>query len=362
MAFEDRFPFRDREPSAIGEHSVTPSTPAEGLPARASAFKDRLPIGTTGQYRLVLRGMRVPGLADELCVGRVVLHQTDGPVWTQRTHVVQAPGWRPTYTKAMDRGPVEVADGYRLTIALLDVRLPDDLASAFRLWRDECMAAVAFLVSVLDERVAQEVLAEDLVLDDVRGEPRAVADITTQVREFTPTERVLKRDLPALNALASLDPAAESPINAAARWYLRAVQGGVRPDAIVFFWIALEALSKPPFGTKLTKEQRKISDVGWVEKATAAAGIDPSGLQVSIGKLAGLRAQIVHGGIEAPALLRDGHYTLEMIVRAVLRHAIELPASGWPLRPGESRLRGPLAWLLARVGKPRTVWRDRSSE
>jgi hypothetical protein len=303
--------------------------------------------------------MPVPGLPDTLHVGRVTIHQADGPLWTQRTHVTQKPGWRPTYVKHMDQNVLEVAAGYRLTICTIDVTLPDDLVAAFRAWRDEALAAVAFVVAILDERIAQEVLAEDMLLFDDNGAPTGAADHVSQVRALVSSERVVSEHRAALGRLRDLKPGDDSPIAAAARWYLRAVQNGVTPDSVVFFWIALEALTKPVYGTKLSKTQKRLSDVDWVEQGLKETGLDPTMVDPSVGRLAGLRAEIVHGGKESPALLRNGYYTLEMLVRLLLRSRLDVGPAAWPIAPGRSSLRGPLgrtAELLQ--GFPRTRWRS----
>jgi len=313
---------------------------------------------TPAQYRLALTSMPVPGLPDSLAVGRVVIYQADGPLWTQRTHVTQRPGWRPTYVKHMDQGVVELAAGYRLTICTIDVTVPTDLIVAMREWRDEALAALAFVVAVLDERIAQEVLAEDVLLFDDAGAAKFAADHVNQIRSFIPSQRVLEPHRQVLASMRDMDPAESSPVVAAARWYLRAAQTGVTPDAVVFLWIALEALTKPAYGTKLTKTEKKLSDVDWVERGLQQAGLDPTRVEPSVGRLAGLRAEIVHGGVESPALLRDGYYTLEVLVRILLRHELGIGPFAWPVMPGASNLKRPLAEAAEALQRfPRTRWR-----
>jgi hypothetical protein len=303
--------------------------------------------------------MAVPGLPDELEVGRVVIHQADGPLWTQRTHVVQKPGWRPTFVKHMDQNVLELAAGYRLTICTIEVTVPDDLVVAMREWRDEALAAVSFVVALLDERIAQELLAEDVLLFDDAGEPKGVADQVVQVRRFVPSQRVVEEHRQVLDDLRLQAPAANSPMVAAGRWYLRAAQSGVTPDAVVFLWIALEALTKPTYGTKLTSADRKLSDVDWVERGLRQAGLDPAQVEPSVGRLAGLRAEIVHGGVESPALLRDGYYALEVLVRLLLRHQLGTGRFGWPVVPGTSNLKRPLAQAAKALQRfPKTRWRQ----
>lgn len=303
--------------------------------------------------------MPVPGLPDVVGVGRVEISQTDGPLWTRKTHVLQKPGWRPRYVKHADQGVLEVAAGYRLSVCTINVTVPDDLVRAMREWRDEALAAIAFVVAVLDERIAQEVLAEDLLLFDDAGGVKGVADQVTQVRRFVSSQRVLDEHRAVIERLRDEDPAASEPVVAAARWYLRAVQAGVTPDAVVFFWIALESLAKPAYGAKLSKAQRRITDVGWVQLAVKEAGVELAEVSPPIGLLAGLRAEIVHGGVESPALLRDGYYALEVLARLLLRHRLGITATGWPLAPGNSNLRGHLGSVgVALQALAKTEWRE----
>jgi len=361
VPFEDRYPFKERPPRRVGNYEIAPST--TGSKGRTvEPLRLEVPSGSRAQYRLVFTSMPVPGLPDSLAVGRVVLQSAFGPIWTQRTHVLQKPGWRTTYVKHMDRDFVEVAAGYALTICTIEVEVPGELVLAMRAWRDEALAAVGFVVAVLDERIAQEVIAEDLIVLDEAGEPKGAADHVQQIRAFPPQQRVLEEHHEVLRGLASSDPSADEPIVSAARWYLRAAQSGVTPDAIVFLWIALEALAKPPFGTKLTKIQKKLSDVEWVEQALGTVGIDPTQIAPSVGRLAGLRAEIIHGGVENPALLRDGYYVLEALTRVLLRHRLGTGAAAWPAFPDESNLVSPfrqLAHILRRF--PRTHWRPSPS-
>lgn len=357
MAFKDLYPFKRPQGQRRMNYAITPSPGAGGRTVTGPGRRRAKP-GSQAQYRLALTSMPVPGLPAAMRVGRVVMEAADGPVWTQRTHVLQKPGWRPHYVKHMDQDVIEVAAGYRITICTIDVRVPDDLVTAMREWRDEALAALGFVVAILDERIAQEVLAEDLLLFDDSGIPIGAADHVQHIRAFPPTQRVLNEHLAVLTGLAATDPSADDPLTSAARWYLRAAQSAVTPDAVVFLWIALEAVSKPRFGTKMTKPQKKLSDVEWVERALRSAGVDPTLISPSVGRLAGLRAEIVHGGVETPALLGDGYYVLEALTRLLIRDRLETGPMAWPAFLGASNLRSPLretADLLRRF--PRTTWR-----
>lgn len=318
--------------------------------------------GQEAEYRLALQSMSVPGLPEELQVGAVRIIQTDGPVWTQTTHITQQPGYRPVYRKWMDHQPV--GTGYRVTVCLMAVTLTDNLSLSMVRWRDEALAALSVLVALFDDRIVQRELAEDVIAHNVGPNNEThVIDARMGVREYPPTSRVRRADRPALASLARIDTSRDDPVLAAGRWYLRAATNGPSPDAIVHLWIALEALSKPAWGAKLSKTDKKRTDVEWVERAVAATGFDPSLLDPSLGRLAGLRAEIVHGGVESPTLLRPGYYTLEAMARLLLRARLGTGPAGWPLQPELTNAPGPLR-SLALFGKRfrRVVWEEPNTE
>ena len=360
MAFRDRFPFKTRSPDERRQHEIAEtSVVAKSAPLRSGvkshAFEDR-----RGHFRLAFKAMPVPGFPAEVRVGTASITQTPGPIWTQRTHVLQRPGWRPVYVKSMDQGMLEVGDGYHLTVCQLEVTIPRDLTHALNVWRDEALGAVSVVVSLLDERVAQEELAEDLLVFDEGGvEAVAVVDQVTKLRKFPSTTKVIRAHQSALRTLADLDLSADDPRLAAGRWYLRAAQAGPTADAIVFLWIALEALAKPRYGDKLTKEEKRRTDVAWVELAIRGAGLDPDEVQPDIGRLAGLRAAVVHGGVEEPPLMHEGFRMLEQLARLLLRHRLETGRYGWPLSPDANNLRSPLREIATVAHHfPKTEWRD----
>jgi hypothetical protein len=151
------------------------------------------------------------------------------------------------------------------------------------------------LAALLDERVAQRELLEDLIVYDSTGSrPWASVDTGVRVRDFLPRNRVLTKQRQLLEQLASFDMSQERAELGAGRWYLRAVQSGPTPDAVVFLWIAMEALAPP------TGKGDNRPHVRRVEDALAEAGLALDQLQLSIGRLAGLRAEVVHKGIEQP--------------------------------------------------------------
>jgi hypothetical protein len=336
-------------PARPRQAGMTPTATGEGE-AVAQETHEKIE-GRAAEYRVIFRAMRLPGLPADIVIGRVRVNQTVGPVWTQQTEIRQNPGWTPVYDKTMRRVPV--GDGADLTACVVPVTLPEgDLSRPMEAWQREVLAAAAILVSIFDERIAQEILAEDVVVFDESGEAVGGIDQATSVREFEPTNRVLQSHREVLSELADLDLSHPDPAFAAARWYLRAAQAGPTPDAIVFLWVALEALSAPAN----RRERRKRTDVQWVESAVREAGLDPDKLDPSVGRLANLRADVVHRGIEQPDLLREGYYRLEILARLLIRHRLGVRA-GWPLNPNASSLRPPFRQLAERTRRLRkTRW------
>ena len=354
MAFEDLFPFKEQPPTPR-EHEIAPSAQVAGEARRDPLTPDF--VGHKAIYRMAFRSMEVPGFPDGLKVGPVDVFQARGPIWTQRTLIQQRPGWRPLFVKTMEY--VRVGETEWLTIYQRTARVLPDLARAIVVWRDQTLAVAGFVSAVLDERVAQELLVEDiLVFNSEESEVSWVVDHVARLRTFQSTNRLLAEHRERLEAVGrEFDLDEESPAIAAARWYLRGAQLGPVADAIAFFWIALEALAKPPYGTKLSGPEKSRSDVAWVEMAVDQAGVDPASVSPSVGRLAGLRAEVVHGGVEEPELLHVGYYALEQLVRLLLRYRLGGSPVGWPLTPERSNLRPPLRWLAERLRRsPQTRW------
>lgn len=301
--------------------------------------------GMPAVYRLAFASMPIPGLPQKFRSGRVVISQQAGPIYTQTVYILQRPGWIPRFEKTMHRGPVEVGNGLHLTLCQLRVTIPSEehLSSALALWRDEAIAAIAMVAAMLDERIAQQELLEDLVVfDDASMEPLVMVDTNTRVRDFQPSKAVTNAQRAGLHKLAAWTSDAQTSPHVAARWYLRAAHAGPTPDAIVYLWIALEALV-PPRG------KGQSSDVRGVEEALTAANADPSTWSPSIGRCAGLRAQIVHHGEEQPELLAEGYYALETAVRILLRQELDVNAESWPPEVHVSNLKRPFLALADRL-------------
>jgi hypothetical protein len=69
--------------------------------------------------------MEVFGMPDQFHVGTARISHTTGPIRTQRTQIVQRPGWRPLFEKSMEH--VLVGDGLPLTVCELEVTVELDL-------------------------------------------------------------------------------------------------------------------------------------------------------------------------------------------------------------------------------------------
>lgn len=343
-------------PRGPRQHEISPSAMPEGPKSASETGAEEVLEGRRGEFRTIFRAMAVPGFPDSLEIGGVRISQTEGPICTQQTEIRQRPGWRTIYQKTMHR--VHVGHGEILTACTLGVPLSGHLSSRdLESWHAKALAAIGFLVSIFDERIALEEIAEDLIVFDESGDAETAVDHVMNVREFPPQNRVLETHEAAIESLRDLDLDTAEPLQAAARWYLRAAQEGPTAEAVVSLWIALEALAKPPYGKKLTSEQKRLTDVIWVERALEAAGLDPGEVKPDVGRLAGLRAEIVHGGIEQPALLRDSYYTLEAITRRLLRHGLSVDV-GWQLRPDVPNLLAPLRPLATYLQRRfrRTRW------
>jgi hypothetical protein len=201
--------------------------------------------GRSGIYRLGFHSMEVPGLPTDVMVGSASVMQTVGPVRTQVVTIKQQPGLGPVFEKNMSHH--EVGNGLHLTVCQIPIVVPSaqSVSIAMRMWRDKALAAVGLLVSLLDERIAQEQIFEDVVLFDGQGDPFAALDVRRDIRTFQSSNVVMRQHHEAMERLESVDLSANDPGLGAVRWYLRAAQAGPVPDSVVSFWIALEALTRP---------------------------------------------------------------------------------------------------------------------
>jgi hypothetical protein len=181
---------------------------------------------------------------------------------------------------------------------------------------DVVAEAVGLVAVVIDERVAQELLHEDVVF--LRGaEPVHSADMLQGLRHFLPYE-VRALELEALEQIAASGSAIAPELRTAARWYLKGAQAGPVADAVIYFWVALEALTPG--------EQQSVKSL---ETMLVEAGWNMEDGDPELGKMAGLRADIVHDAVEDPARIREGYYRLEATVRVLLRRGLNVTSS-WP--------------------------------
>jgi hypothetical protein len=274
------------------------------------------PHGDRALYRAVFRGMQVHGLPEELTVAGAMLRFRQGPALVQKTGLSQRAGYPLVFDKSMSHG-VLVGEGHWLTLVEIEI---DDYAGASNETiseaRQHAESAVAFVAAILDERVGQEMLAENLLI--FAGEkPVAVADLRELVRNYPPFEgRETERD--ALAALGDLKLSRH--VDTAARWYLRGVQAGPNVDGVIFLWFAVEALA----GTS----KKKL-----IEEALRRAGRDPADQGLTVGELHGLRSSFVHNrpDSEPPTAekVKQGFYDLEAMVKTLLRHELGV-RSTWP--------------------------------
>lgn len=265
----------------------------------------------------------VSGFPDCLRVGPVTVYQTAGPIRTQQTYVTQLPGDRLVFHKTMHNH--DVGRGRFVTVALRPSRVPPDILEAMDVWSRECQAALGIVASYLDERVASGPLVEDLVIFDEAGEKEiALLDRTGNVRNFPPDWSVEPDDLAPLRDV----PLAETSLWArSARWYLKGVQEGPSADGVLFLCTALDALIQPAGKGKAAFNVKRI------EASMEAVGMDPTKLGMSAGRIANLRAQIVHQGDETPEALKDGYYCLELMIRLLIRQQLSRSLDskkGWP--------------------------------
>jgi hypothetical protein len=173
------------------------------------------PAAYLAVYRVGVQSMKLAGLPSHLQVGRVLILQTQGPVLSQRTEVVQRPEPHLTWDKAMFKEMVGA--GLPLTICHLPVFFGAE--AKFSVWRGEVLSALGLVVALLDDRIAQREVFEDFVIVDESGFS-GLADSRLRIRNFLPLEvRGEERD-----ALSSLEREAPPNVSGAARWYLRAAQ------------------------------------------------------------------------------------------------------------------------------------------
>lgn len=304
-------------------------------------------VGRQGVYRMGFTSMRVLNMPANLRIGRVTVENVLGPVETQVTTILQEPGFTPSFVKWMEYPLIGAARP--LTVYSLAVVVPDDVSVGFSSWRNEVLAAAGFLAMILDERLAQERVLEDLTVFNADGQGLALVDHVSLVRTFEPSNPWFEELNGELDRFEESEP--EPRLRTACRWYLRAASAGPTADGFVLLWIAIEALVPAAGGGRSRNEVREIEEA----IRQADPGLDPTSMiDPSIGRLAGIRAEIVHQGLESDPMITRGFYVLESLTRLLLRQGFGV-TQGWPYFPAEPLLREP----FRRVSRsPRTTWRD----
>jgi hypothetical protein len=290
----------------------------KGLKAEVDVMTspELMPRGDRALYRAVFRGMQVHGLPEELTIAGATVRFCQGPALVQQTDLSQRAGYPLVFDKSMSHG-VLVGEGHWLTLVEVEI---DDYAGGSKETiseaRQRAESAVAFVAAILDERIGQEMLAENLLIFDDE-KPIAVADLKELVRNYPPFE-ARKTEHDALTALGGLKLARHA--ETAARWYLRGVQAGPSVDGVIFLWFAVEALT----GTSKKKP---------IEEALRKAGRDPADQGLTVGELHGLRSSFVHDRPDSeppPAeKVKQGFYDLEAMVKTLLRHELGIHST-WP--------------------------------
>jgi hypothetical protein len=315
MPFEDLYAFKDQPPDDLYDDR-------RGDDPRVA--------GQRVVYRLGVQSMEIHGMPDELRIGRVTVHQTTGPIRTQRTEVVQRAGIPLVFDKLIRTG-IPVGEGLPLSVCQIEDTLAEHEPNIqFNVWRDEALAALGLLTALLDERVAQEFVFEDAVAIHDSGQPFVGMDVRRVIRDYYPYP-VVPSALPQLEQLADVE--VEGPLATASRWYLRAVRSGPQADAIVYFWTAIEALLGPADGSKADQLQEALRAAG--------ADPDPDDMPLSVSRLSWIRGEVLHRGNEQPDDLTEGYYTLEAITRILLRERLGLEGV-WPLLPDPESFASPV--------------------
>lgn len=277
---------------------------------------ESVPAGNRAVYRAVFRGMQVHGLPDRLAVAGTSMRFCQGPVLVQQTDLSQRAGYPLVFDKSMTHG-VQVGEGHWLTLVEVEVNdYKGASAETISEARQRAASAVAFVAAILDERIGQEMLAENLlILED--EEPLAIADLRELVRNYPPFE-ARETECKALATLGGLRLSRH--VETAGRWYLRGVQAGPGVDGVIFLWFAVEALT----GSSKKKP---------IEEALRTAGRDPADQELTVNELHGLRSSFVHDRPDSKPprakKVKQGFYDLEAMVKTLLRHELGVHST-WP--------------------------------
>jgi hypothetical protein len=332
------------------EDAVPWDFPTAGAePAHSDRTRGDLASALAGRpllYRLGFASNVVFGQPEEVTVHGVRFEFTRGPIRTQWVEMQQRTPPPLVWDKCMHRG-VEVGRGRYVTLCKLAATVEPNTPFwlQFRGWREHVLSAAGLLATVWDERYFGDEVLEDALMP--HGDGVAVLDRGPWVREYAP-RAISAHELEPLKKIRDVqdDPVATT----AARWYLKAAREGPSADAIVSFWIALEAL-----GEVDKKNERRIR----VLMEDAGLAIEEPDLP-TIGRLYGLRSAIVHNGVEKDPLIEKGFVVLEAVTRAILRKRVGAESWwSWPFFVGDPNVVGSpedLALLQEAYENPAEEW------
>lgn len=278
--------------------------------------------GNSGIFRQVYLGSPLP-CVDELTVDEVKIYSVVGPMEAREVYVQQLPT-PGLLTWAEAHHQREVGIGTILIVADLPVTLSDEsLGADMVAWSRRCQASMGLIAACLDERLAGQLLVENLIVLDESGEVVGVADHVVGIRNYG-VDRTWSIDYQ--QALEGLEPSEAA--RSACRWFLRGVANGPSETGILNLATCIESLVNDPNAGK------PAFHVAAIREMYEAAGGSDGELPLSIGLCAGLRAEIVHKGTEDHDRLRAGWYSLERVARLLLRSKLEYN-SPWPIDPSE---------------------------
>lgn len=119
--------------------------------------------------------------------------------------------------------------------------------------------------------------------------------------------------------------------------------GGPSESGLLFLATSIESVVNDPGAGK----SGASFNPDRIRTAFADAGGDESQLELDIGRCAGLRAQVVHHGVEDHEQLRSGWYTLEWVARTLLRHELNM-VEVWPIHPSSGLEVNTTEWVNER--------------
>jgi hypothetical protein len=330
-------------PTSAGAGESQGDQPSEPIIGAETA---RALVGRPAIYRLGFNAMLIVGFPDQVVFesqSAIIVQQLNA-VTVRRTRIIQEPSLGLTFRKHSEL--LELGQGIPKTVCHIAFDLSDSLPEQIRQLHDEATSLVGALAAVIDERLALEELFEDVILlDPETKEEAGRLDAALAVRSFMPRvfDEVEDRSSQTISDVMHRDPT----LGTAGRWYLRGAQQGPSPDAIVSFWVAVEALFPDARGKQVVRT---------VEAKLAETAFAMDDVPVPIGKLYGIRGAIVHEGNDNPALLREAYYSLEAVTRHLIRARADV-VSDWPALVDANVWPEPIRTLVDNLrSRPQTWW------